>query len=323
LPWQQHISAYRVWVSEVMLQQTQVATVIPYFERFMAQFPNVATLARAPLDAVLHHWSGLGYYSRARNLHRAAQRVMAEFAGELPTDLEALQTLPGIGRSTAGAILALTLGKRLPILDGNVRRVLARYFALHGAPGVAVIERQFWALAEACTPQHEVATYTQAIMDLGATVCVRRHPLCGVCPLQAECAAHLRGQEHALPTPRTRAVRPVRQVVMLLARRRDGAVLRNSRAMRRRAPLARSDCWAAALSPDFARRCATPLPTLSLRSHRSWRYARALPVCATVRRVSGLIRPTRPISDCLHRSVRCWRPCRCRACAAGTAPLLI
>jgi A/G-specific adenine glycosylase len=225
LPWQQQISAYRVWVSEVMLQQTQVATVIPYFERFMAQFPDIAALARAPLDAVLHLWSGLGYYSRARNLHRAAQRVVADFAGELPGDLAALQSLPGIGRSTAGAILALTLGKRVPILDGNVRRVLARYFALHGAPGVAAIDAQFWALAEACTPQNEVATYTQAIMDLGATVCVRRHPLCTLCPLQSDCAAHLSGQEQMLPTPRVRAARPVRQVVMLLARRADGRVL--------------------------------------------------------------------------------------------------
>jgi A/G-specific adenine glycosylase len=225
LPWQQQISAYRVWVSEVMLQQTQVATVIPYFERFMARFPDIAALARSPLDPILHLWSGLGYYSRARNLHRAAQRVVAEFAGELPTDLEALQSLPGIGRSTAGAILALSQGKRLPILDGNVRRVLARYFAVHGAPGVAGVERQFWALAEACTPQREVAIYTQAIMDLGATVCVRRRPLCAVCPLQGECAAQASGQEQLLPTPRARAARPVRQVVMLLARRSDGAVL--------------------------------------------------------------------------------------------------
>lgn len=208
-----------------MLQQTQVATVIPYFERFMAQFPDVATLAAAPLDGVLHYWSGLGYYSRARNLHRAAKRVMQEFAGELPAEIESLQSLPGIGRSTAGAILALTLGERVPILDGNVRRVLARYFALYGAPGVATVERQLWALAEACTPHQEVATYTQAIMDLGATVCLPRRPLCGACPLQNECAAHLSGQEHALPTPRVRAARPVRQTVMLLARRTDGAVL--------------------------------------------------------------------------------------------------
>jgi A/G-specific adenine glycosylase len=230
LPWQQHLSAYRVWISEVMLQQTQVATVIPYFERFMAQFPDVARLATAPLDAILHHWSGLGYYSRARNLHRAAQRVVADFSGELPTELEALQSLPGIGRSTAGAILALSAGKRVPILDGNVRRVLARYFALHGAPGAATVERQFWALAEACTPHENVATYTQAIMDLGATVCLRRRPLCNACPLQHECVAHLSGQEHALPTPRVRAARPVRQVVMLLARRMDGAVLLERRA---------------------------------------------------------------------------------------------
>jgi A/G-specific adenine glycosylase len=225
LPWQQHISAYRVWISEVMLQQTQVATVIPYFERFMAQFPDVASLAGAPLDVILHHWSGLGYYSRARNLHRAAQRVVAEFAGELPTELAALQSLPGIGRSTAGAILALTLGQRVPILDGNVRRVLARYFAVPCAPGVAAVDRQFWALAEACMPQGEVATYTQAVMDLGATVCLRRRPLCTACPLQNECAAHLSGQQLSLPTPRVRTARPVRRVVMLLARRTDGAVL--------------------------------------------------------------------------------------------------
>ena len=225
LPWQQQISAYRVWVSEVMLQQTQVATVIPYFERFTARFPDIGALARAPLDVVLHLWSGLGYYSRARNLHLAAQRVVAEFAGELPTELVSLQSLPGIGRSTAGAILALSQGKRVPILDGNVRRVLARYFSVHGAPGVAAVERQFWTLAEACTPHREVAIYTQAIMDLGATVCVRRHPRCDACPLQAECIAHRTGEEEALPTPRARTLRPVRQVVMLLARRSDGAVL--------------------------------------------------------------------------------------------------
>jgi len=225
LPWQLHLSAYRVWVSEVMLQQTQVATVIPYFQRFIAQFPDVAALAAAPLDSVLHHWAGLGYYSRARNLHRAAQRVMTEFSGQIPTELDALQSLPGIGRSTAGAILALTLGERVPILDGNVRRVLARYFALHGSPGVAAVERQLWALAEACTPHREIATYTQAIMDLGATVCVRSRPLCSVCPLAGRCAAHQSGQEQDLPTPRVRAARPVRRVVMLLARRGDGAVL--------------------------------------------------------------------------------------------------
>lgn len=208
-----------------MLQQTQVATVIPYFQRFMARFPDVGALARAPLDAVLHHWSGLGYYSRARNLHRAAQHIVADFGGALPTELLSLQSLPGIGRSTAGAILAVTLGERVPILDGNVRRVLSRYFAVQGSPGVASVERELWALAEACTPQFEVATYTQAIMDLGATVCVRRRPLCTACPLRNECVAHLTGQEHTLPSPRVRAMRPIRQVVMLLARRKDGAVL--------------------------------------------------------------------------------------------------
>ncbi len=225
LPWQQQINPYRVWISEVMLQQTQVATVIPYFERFMAQFPDVAALAAAPLDAVLHLWSGLGYYSRARNLHRAAQQVQNEFGGEMPADADALRRLPGIGRSTAGAILALAFGLRMPILDGNVRRVLARYFALHGAPGVASVDRKFWKLAEDCTPPAQVGVYTQAIMDLGATVCVRGRPLCERCPLQRNCAAHRMGEEALLPTPRSRAERPLRQVIMLLALRPDGSVL--------------------------------------------------------------------------------------------------
>ena len=183
LPWQQHISPYRVWVSEIMLQQTQVATVIPYYERFMQRFPDVGALAAAADDEVLHLWTGLGYYARARNLLRAARLIVAEHGGEFPDTLEAVQALPGIGRSTAGAILAISKSQRHPILDGNVKRVLTRYFGVHGFPGETAVERQLWAIADACTPAQRVANYTQAIMDLGATVCVRSRPLCVVCPM--------------------------------------------------------------------------------------------------------------------------------------------
>jgi A/G-specific adenine glycosylase len=225
LPWQRERTPYRVWISEVMLQQTQVATVIPYYQRFLARFPDVASLAAAPQDEVLHLWSGLGYYSRARNLKRAAQRIALQFGGELPTDIETLQELPGLGRSTAGAILALSHGARHAILDGNVKRVLARYFAIDGAPNERGVEQQLWALAERCTPEQDVADYTQAIMDLGATLCTRRQPECGRCPLNAGCAANSSGRQHELPAPRVRAARRVRQVVMLAARREDGSVL--------------------------------------------------------------------------------------------------
>jgi len=225
LPWQLERSAYRVWVSEIMLQQTQVATVIGYFGRFMARFPDVATLAAAPPDEVLHLWSGLGYYSRARNLQRAAREVVEKHGGELPASVEGLASLPGIGRSTAGAIRALSAGERAPILDGNVRRVLARYFALRGPLAGSARERELWALAEACTPHAQLATYTQAIMDLGATVCVRSRPLCPACPLAGACAAKQAGLQGEIPAPRVRAARPLRRAAWLLARRVDGSVL--------------------------------------------------------------------------------------------------
>jgi len=224
LPWQRDVTPYRVWVSEVMLQQTQVQTVIPYFERFMQRFPDVAALAAAPADEVLHLWSGLGYYSRARNLQRSAQQIMAAHGGELPADPEALCALPGIGRSTAAAILALSRGLRHAILDGNVKRVLARVHAVEGSPAERAVELRLWQLAEQETPAADVARYTQAIMDLGATVCVRARPLCGVCPLQANCLALREGRVAELPTPRTRAARRQRRVVMLLARQPDGQV---------------------------------------------------------------------------------------------------
>ena len=204
LPWQRDPTPYRVWVSEIMLQQTQVATVIPYYERFMARFPDVASLAAAPVDEVLHLWSGLGYYARARNLHRAAQTVVAGHGGAFPRDFEAVHALPGIGRSTAGAILALSRGERHAILDGNVKRVLARCFGVEGWPGLPAVESRLWQLAEACTPCAGAAAYTQAIMDLGATVCTRSRPGCGRCPLEAGCVARAAGRQAVLPSPRPR-----------------------------------------------------------------------------------------------------------------------
>jgi A/G-specific adenine glycosylase len=225
LPWQRQRTAYRVWISEIMLQQTQVATVIGYYERFMQRFPSVSALACAPIDEVLHLWSGLGYYSRARNLHRAAQLIVAAHGGELPIDPAALECLPGIGRSTAAAIVALSADRRATILDGNVRRVLARYFGVEGDPGNAVTQAALWRHAEACTPEREVALYTQAIMDFGATLCTRSRPLCMHCPLSGQCVAFGTGRVSELPTPRRRAARPTRRVIMLLAVREDGSVL--------------------------------------------------------------------------------------------------
>ena len=217
LPWQQSRTSYRVWVSEIMLQQTQVATAIPYYERFVRRFPNVCALAAGPLDEVLHLWSGLGYYARARNLHRAAVRIREQHAGEFPQSFAEVAALPGIGRSTAGAILALSRGARFPILDGNVRRVLARYFAVADARAAPSGERRLWELAERCTPQTRVAEYTQAVMDLGATVCVRRRPLCTQCPLRRGCVARHTGRQHELPAPRRAPQRPARRVFMVVA----------------------------------------------------------------------------------------------------------
>ena len=193
LPWQRDPSPYRVWVSEIMLQQTQVSVVIPYFERFLARFPTLADLAAATPDEVLALWSGLGYYARGRNLHRAAIIAMAAHGGALPTDIEALESLPGIGRSTAGAILSLSLGQRHPILDGNVKRVLARRFGVEGWPGRSEVLGTLWRLAERETPVERVADYNQAMMDLGATLCTRATPACPRCPLAAACVARAGG----------------------------------------------------------------------------------------------------------------------------------
>jgi A/G-specific adenine glycosylase len=217
LPWQQDPTPYRVWVSEVMLQQTQVATVIPYYERFMARFPTVRELAAAPADEVLHLWTGLGYYARARNLQACAEILVARHGGEFPVELEAMMALPGIGRSTAGAILALSRGQRQPILDGNVRRVLARVFAIAGDPGSASVVAALWAQSEACTPTLRVRSYTQAIMDLGATVCTRARPACTICPMSDECIAAHEGRQAELPGRKQRRLRGSREATLLIA----------------------------------------------------------------------------------------------------------
>ena len=225
LPWQQVPTPYRVWVSEIMLQQTQVATVIPYFERFMRRFPTVEALAAAPLDEVLHLWSGLGYYARARNLHRAAQQVCELYDGVFPGDLARVQALPGIGRSTAGAILSLAGGQCATILDGNVKRVLARCFGIEGWPGSSAVLKRLWQLAETLTPDGQVDHYNQAMMDLGATVCTRGRPACEACPLVDCCFAHATGRQRELPGRRPKKTLPQRAVRMLLVRDASGALL--------------------------------------------------------------------------------------------------
>jgi A/G-specific adenine glycosylase len=225
LPWQVDRSPYRVWVSEVMLQQTQVATVLPYYARFMARFPDIASLAAAPMDEVLHLWTGLGYYARARNLQRAAATIVAEHGGEFPADYAAVAALPGIGRSTAGAILALSCGARLPMLDGNAERVLARVHAVAGPPKQPATARKLWAYAEKHLPKTRVADYTQALMDLGATVCTRRKPLCVLCPHHAHCLARIRGIETKLPEARPKRELPTRRARLVVVRDGDGVLL--------------------------------------------------------------------------------------------------
>ena len=225
LPWQQGINPYRVWVSEIMLQQTQVSTVLGYFDRFMAALPTVRALAAAPEDEVLHLWTGLGYYTRARNLQKTAQLIMAEHAGEFPADVEALTALPGIGRSTAGAIASLSMGLRAAILDGNVKRVLARYVAHEGYPGEPKVAKQLWDVAERFTPQQRVNHYTQAMMDLGATLCTRSKPSCLLCPLRSGCQAHLLGLEIRYPIPKPRKALPQKRTLMPLLSNSSGDIL--------------------------------------------------------------------------------------------------
>jgi len=229
LPWQQDISPYRVWVSEIMLQQTQVQTVIPYYQRFMQALPTVQALAAASEDEVLHLWTGLGYYSRARNLQRTAQIICERWRGEFPQDVESLSELPGIGRSTAGAIVAIAFRQRAAILDGNVKRVLARFHAVGGYPGETAVAKTLWDFAEAHTPEQRVADYTQAMMDLGATLCTRTKPACPLCPLADDCAAHRLGSVAQFPGKKPKKILPVKSAQMLIVSDRDNQILLEKR----------------------------------------------------------------------------------------------
>ena len=225
LPWQTPRTPYHVWLSEIMLQQTQVATVIPYFLRFVEKFASIAELAAAPIDDVLAAWSGLGYYSRARNLHKTATICVERYSGELPREFEKLAELPGIGRSTAGAILAQAHGLRFAILDGNVKRVLSRHCGVRGWPGSTAVQKKLWELAEAHTPHERVVDYTQAIMDLGATVCIRARPHCARCPLAVDCIASIEGLTAQLPESKPTRALPTRETMMVIVRDTSGRLL--------------------------------------------------------------------------------------------------
>ncbi len=218
LPWQGNRDPYAIWVAEIMLQQTRVSTVIPYYRKFMARLPDIATLARCHPDELLHYWSGLGYYARARNLHAAAKKIVAQHHGIFPDRFDQVLALPGIGRSTAGAILAFACGQRHPILDGNVKRVLTRYYAIAGHPGTKETQSRLWQIADQLTPAKRVADYTQALMDLGATVCSRTKPRCADCPLASDCQAFCRGDPTSFPQAKPKTARPRKSVVMLLVK---------------------------------------------------------------------------------------------------------
>lgn len=217
LPWQKNPTPYRVWVSEIMLQQTQVKTVVPYYQKFIARFDSVAALAEAEVDEVLHHWQGLGYYSRARNLHQCAQQVVKNHGGEFPRTLDAMMALPGIGRSTAGAVLSLSYGLALPILDGNVKRVLSRVFMVEGWYGVASVGQKLWQLSETCTPKQRTGQFNQAMMDLGASLCSRSKPQCDLCPLVYVCEAHLQNKTADYPARKPGKSVPTRTATYRLA----------------------------------------------------------------------------------------------------------
>lgn len=229
LPWQKPNSSYRVWLSEIMLQQTQVKTVIPYFQKFIKKFPSLKSLAQANIDDVLNLWAGLGYYARARNLYKTAQIIQKKYRGKFPTDLETIQTLPGIGRSTAGAILALSQNQHAAILDGNVKRVLARFHAITDWPGKPEVNKQLWLLAENYTPKNRVANYTQAMMDLGALICTRSKPKCAMCPLQKHCTAYASGNPAAYPAKKISKKIPTRSINMMILLNEKGEILLEKR----------------------------------------------------------------------------------------------
>jgi len=221
LPWQLDKSLYKTWVSEVMLQQTQVATVIPYFKKFMRSFPSISYLANAPIDEVLHHWTGLGYYARARNLHKAAQIIRDQYKGEFPEQFDEVIALPGIGRSTAGAILSLTLNQHFPILDGNVKRVLTRHQKIEGWTGEKKVESKLWALADKLTPKTETNVFNQAMMDMGAMICTRSKPKCTECPVSDDCLAYADKTMSDYPTSKAKKKIPVKTAVMLVLKNKQ------------------------------------------------------------------------------------------------------
>lgn len=230
LPWQQNKTPYRVWVSEIMLQQTQVSTVIAYFNRFIEHFPTVEKLAMATEDTVLHLWTGLGYYNRARNLHKTAKIIVKDYHGKFPDQLRELEKLPGIGRSTAGAILSIAFNQSEAILDGNVKRVLTRLHGISKWPGNKEVLEQLWSIAERYTSSQRTADYSQAIMDLGATLCIRGKPRCGECPYQSHCIAHAQGIEKKLPVSKPRKILPIRNATLLILRKEPHLVLLEKRA---------------------------------------------------------------------------------------------
>ncbi|MEO8742786.1 MAG: A/G-specific adenine glycosylase [Lysobacteraceae bacterium] len=291
LPWQHPRSAYRVWISETMLQQTQVAVVIPYFRKFIATLPDIASLATAPLDNVFALWSGLGYYSRARRLQETALICVRDHAGKLPRDFGALLALPGIGRSTAGAVLALAHDLPYPILDGNVRRVLCRHRAVHGWPGSAATQKILWNIAEHEVPASRIADYTQALMDLGATVCTSSKPACATCPLRADCVALRAGSVDRLPERKPSKSLPEREVHALVVRDREGRIL-----LQRRPPVG---VWASLWSLPEAQ---------TIDEARNWLThhadADAFETLPTIRHTFSHFR--------LHIHPLLWRDARCR-----------
>lgn len=247
LPWQLNPTPYEVWLSEIMLQQTQVATVIPYFNKFIQTFPNIKTLAQADLDAVLAHWQGLGYYARARNLHKTAKIIVDQYQANFPTDIEQVIKLPGIGRSTAGAILSLSLNQPHPILDGNVKRVIARFYGIKGWSGKASILKVMWSKAELITPKVNTKHFNQAMMDMGATVCVRSNPLCGQCCLESKCYANKNDSWHLFPSPKPKKKRPLKQAYVVQV------IYKNSIYLEKRPP---TGIWGSLWSlPEFETEC--------------------------------------------------------------------
>ncbi|MGH8581114.1 MAG: A/G-specific adenine glycosylase [Gammaproteobacteria bacterium] len=256
MPWKREPTPYSVWVSEIMLQQTQVSTVIPYFERFLQRFPDVNSLAAAALDEVLHHWSGLGYYARARHLSRAARFIVERRGGVFPKGIEELAALPGIGRSTAGAILALAFDQRHPILDGNVKRVLTRFCGIVENPDRSPVQRRLWAIADHLTPERKVASYTQAMMDLGATICTRANPQCPRCPVSNDCKAYALGRPEDFPGRREKKALPVRHALLAILQNPAGEIL-----LQRRPPVGVwGGLWSFPQCPDderFSEWCAT------------------------------------------------------------------